>query len=82
MVARYEESGQTQTAFCRSAMIAVPSHSAWRRRMAKGNGALLEVPVLFGRPELTVEVKGCTLRVTVGTSPEWVAAVTTRLRVC
>ncbi len=42
-------------------MIAVMTLSAWRRRMAKGSGALLEVPVLFGRTKLTVG-KGCTLR--------------------
>lgn len=86
LLARYRESGQTQMAFCREAGLAVPTLSAWRvqaarmpeRRVA---GALVDV-TLPPVADVVLEVNGCTLRVDVGTSPAWLAALVHRLRPC
>ena len=84
LLTRYANSGKTQAAFCREAGIAVPTLAAWRRatpQLVARPGELVEVR-LPSLAEVRLEVNGCSVWVSVGTSPAWLGAVVQQLREC
>jgi len=88
IMTRYASCGKTQAAFCREGGIAVPTFAAWRRRATPRAiarpGDLVEVklPGLAASAEVRLEVNGCSVWVSVGTSPAWLGAVVQQLRAC
>ena len=86
MVRRYQRSGQTQVAFCAQAGISVPTLIAWCRgeRLVANRGprtSLMEVKLpLTIESVVTLEVNGCTIRVSTGTSVEWLGSLIQKLR--
>ena len=85
LMTQYASCGKTQAAFCREAGIAVPTFAAWRGRGApeviSRPAALVEVKLPLSA-EVRLEVNGCSVWVSVGTSPVWLGAVVQQLRAC
>jgi transposase-like protein len=86
IVARYKQSNQTQVAFCAQAGIAVPTLIAWCRRTRASahrsrSPSLLEVKLpLALASSVTLEINGCTIRMSPGTSVEWLGSLIQKLR--
>lgn len=86
IVARYKQSNQTQVAFCAQAAIAVPTLIAWCKRTRSSahrsrSASLLEVKLpLAMASAVTLEVNGCTIRMSTGTSVEWLGSLIQKLR--
>ena len=88
MVWRYQRSGQTQVAFCAQAGISVPTLIAWCKRTRTSasrsltlSTSLVEVKLpLTIESVVTLEVNGCTLRVSAGTPVDWLGSLVQTLR--